>query len=75
MPWKDTTAVDERKAFITAYKRGEVSFSALCRQFNISRPTGYKWLERFAHAGVDGLRDQSRAPLQPARKTPFAVQD
>jgi hypothetical protein len=31
MPWKEKTAVDERKAFITAWQRQELSFSALCR--------------------------------------------
>jgi len=63
MPWRDCTAVDERKAFVTAVSRGEQSFSALCRYFNIYRPTGHKWLERFAQSGPDGLADQSRAPL------------
>ena len=43
MPWKEATAVDERKAFLLAYQRGEVSFSTICRAFHISRPTGYKW--------------------------------
>jgi transposase InsO family protein len=67
--------VDERKAFLLGYKRGEVSFSALCRQYNISRPTGYKWLERFQEEGESGLHDQSRAPLHPARGTPRFIQD
>lgn len=75
MPWKEATAVDERKAFMLAYERGEVSFSALCREFNISRPTGYKWLERFEQEGESGLGDQSRAPLHPARGTPRFIQD
>ena len=67
--------MEERKAFMLAYERGEVSFSALCRQFNISRPTGYKWLERFQQQGEAGLHDQSRAPLHPARGTPRFIQD
>jgi transposase InsO family protein len=75
MPWKEATAVDERKAFLLAYERGEVSFSAICRAFNISRPTGYKWLDRFEREGEAGLSDQSRAPLHPARGTPRFVQD
>ena len=75
MPWKERTAMDERKVFMLAYARGEVSFSALCRQFNISRPTGYKWLERFQQQGERGLHDQSRAPLRPARGTPRLLQD
>ena len=75
MPWKERTAVDERKAFLLGYERGEVSFSALCRQFNISRPTGYKWLERWQEGKEAGLHDRSRAPVHPARGTPRALQD
>jgi len=75
MPWKEATAVDERKAFLLAYQRGEVSFSAICRAFSISRPTGYKWLDRFAREGEAGLSEQSRAPLHPARGTPRFMQD
>jgi transposase InsO family protein len=73
MPWKDCTAVDERTAFVTAVSRGEQSFSALCRYFNISRPTGYKWLGRFAQSGPDGLTDQSRAPLLQPKAMPPAL--
>lgn len=75
MPWKETTAVDERKTFIAAYERGEVSFSALCRAFSISRPTGYKWIDRYRSEGEPGLNDQSRAPMHPARGTPLHIQD
>ena len=75
MPWKDATVVDERKAFLTAWKKGEVSFSALCRYFNISRPTGYKWLGRFAEEGDPGLADRSRAPHDQPGRTPTPIQD
>jgi transposase InsO family protein len=73
MPWKDTTAVDERKSFLTAWARREQSFSALCRYFGISRPTGYKWIERYAESGEVGLEDQSRAPLHQPRAMPEAL--
>ena len=63
MPWKQRTAVDERKAFVRAFERKELSFSALCRHFGISRPTGYKWLQRHTEGGDSNLADQSRAPL------------
>lgn len=62
MPWKESTTVEERTAFIAAWQRKELSFSALCRSFGISRPTGYKWLVRFLASGPTGLHDQSRAP-------------
>lgn len=73
MPWKERTAVEERKAFITAFARREQSFSALCRYFGISRPTGYKWLERFDAVGESGLEDQSRVPAHQPRAMPEAL--
>nr|WP_263487336.1 helix-turn-helix domain-containing protein [Mesorhizobium sp. CA4] len=36
----------------------------LCATFDISRKTGYKWLERYRAFGPDGLHDQPRAPLE-----------
>lgn len=72
MPWKERSVVEQRSAFIRAYLRGEQSFSALCRYFEISRPTGYKWLGRFSEEGEAGLIDQSRAPFQQAKGTPPA---
>lgn len=73
MPWKEHTAMDERNAFVIAVQRQEQSFSALCRYFNISRPTGYKWLARFEEQGSDGLADESRAPLHQPRCMPQAL--
>ena len=40
----------------------EASLAELCRQYEISRKTGYKWLQRYALEGVAGLADRSRAP-------------
>jgi len=51
---------DARKEFLIAYQNEEASFSALCRYFGITRPTGYKWLGRFAQG--EGLGNRSRAP-------------
>ena len=73
MPWKERTAVEERKAFVTAYQRHEQSFSALCRYFGVSRPTGYKWLGRFDASGEPGLADESRAPAHQPHAMPLAL--
>lgn len=73
MPWKERTAVEERRAFLKAWQRQEQSFSALCRYFGVSRPTGYKWLERFEQDGEAGLQDQSRAPVHQPRAMPEAL--
>src|SRR5215470_131640 len=62
MGWKETCAVDERMRFMLAVERQEEAFAALCRRFGVSRTTGYRWLERYEEAGVEGLVDRSRAP-------------
>lgn len=61
MPWKATCPMQERMKFVVYYLEDEYSMSALCREFNISRKTGYKIMRRYFEYGIDGLRDQSRA--------------
>jgi len=62
MPWKARRAVDERKDFIREWQRQEESLAELCRRYGISRPTGYKLIERYEAEGESGLVDRSRAP-------------
>lgn len=67
MPWKDKTVEELRKEFVEAAKERN-NFSALCREFGISRATGYKWVERFEKE--QSLSDYSRCPNVIANKTP-----
>jgi putative transposase len=62
MRWLETEPMTERMRFIVAVETGEHTMAEVCRQFGISRKTGYKWLTRYATEGIDGLRDRSRAP-------------
>jgi transposase len=62
MGWTETCAVDERMRFMITVEKQEDSFAAVCRQFGVSRRTGYKWLARYEQRGVAGLLDHSRAP-------------
>ena len=62
MPWKESYVVDERLKFISKYLTGDYSMASLCREFNISRKTGYKLLSRYLLAGPVGLYDLCRAP-------------
>jgi Homeodomain-like domain-containing protein len=41
MPWKERSVMDERMRFVIRLKDGE-TMAALCREFGISRKTGYK---------------------------------
>ncbi len=62
MPWKGTCAMDEKKAFVIAWRSREFSMSDLCRRFQVSRPTGYALIERAEAEGWQGLLPRSRAP-------------
>jgi len=70
MPWLETDVRDQRVAFVLAASPPGVNRAALCRQFGISRKTGYKWLAREAAAGsVVALADRSRRPHRIGRRT------
>lgn len=66
----ETRAVDKRMRFVMAVEAGEETVAALCRRFGFSRKTGYKWLDRYRADGMDGLRDQSRAPREHPQAVP-----
>ena len=59
MPWEYKTVRAQREEFVLAAQRGG-NFSALCREFGISRKTGYKWMQR-AQNGEE-FDDRSRKP-------------
>ena len=46
------------------------SLRALCRRFEISPPTAYTWLARYATEGLAGLADHSRRPHQMPQRPP-----
>jgi hypothetical protein len=62
MPWKERSIVEERMRFVLRLKDGE-SMASLCREFGISRVTGYKIYERYKECGLDGLTDRARTPV------------
>src|SRR3954471_11129641 len=67
MPWKECSVMDERMRFVIRLKDGE-SMASLCREFGISRKTGYKIFERYEECGLEGLSDRTRRPFRYARK-------
>jgi len=75
MPWKVTCVVDERQRFIEEVLEGRDSMSELCREYGISRTTGYKWLRRFEAWGLGGLEDRPRTPHRHGNRTPEAVEE
>ena len=73
MPWRECNPMDERLKFVARVLEGE-NMSALCREFGISRPTGYKIYNRYKSLGLTGLEDRSRRPYRHANKLPVQVE-
>ena len=73
MPWKECRPMDERLRFVARLLEGE-KMAVLCREFGISRVTGYKIWERYRACGLDGLNDRSRRPYRQANKLPFQIE-
>lgn len=71
MPWESKTVEELRKEFVTAAQENG-NFSALCREFGITRKTGYKWLERYA--AQMSLSDMSRKPFNVTNRTPEEIE-
>jgi transposase InsO family protein len=74
MPWRELKPMDEKVLFIADYLRQVSSFTALCEHFGISRKTGYKWVERYNLAGMEGLAEQSRRRREQVC-TPFVIRE
>lgn len=71
MPWESRTVEDQRKEFAQAAMNCS-NFSALCREFGITRRTGQKWVERYA--AKEPLTDRSRRPHTSPSRTPEEVE-
>jgi putative transposase len=73
MPWKECHVVDERLRFVARLLDGE-KMAALCKEFGISRKTGYKIFDRYENCGVQGLTDRSRRPYRHANQLPLQIE-
>jgi transposase len=63
MPWKECSVMEERLRFVARLLEGE-SMTDVCREFGISRKTGYKLFERYREEGPVALA-AARALCQP----------
>src|ERR1700759_4373995 len=70
MPWNARDTMSLRQEFVHLASQRTLTMTELCERFNISRPTGYKWLKR----GEDSLADQSRRPASSPSKTAVAME-
>lgn len=71
MPWKKETLMSLKQEFVERALAQESSFSQLCKEYCITRKTGYLLLERFQEGGMNGLLPRSKRPnRQPSKTTP-----
>src|SRR5581483_194344 len=73
MPWKVSKPMDERLKFIARLLDGE-RMAGLCREFGISRKTGYKIEARYRACGIEALRHRSRRPYRQANQLPMQIE-
>jgi transposase InsO family protein len=73
MPWKECSVMEERLRFVARRLDGE-AMSDLCREFGISRKTGYKIFDRYREYGPKAFTDRSRRPVRYANQLPPQIE-
>ena len=73
MPWKASSVMEERLRFVARLLDGE-AMTGVCREFGVSRKTGYKIFDRYREHGLEALSDRSRRPIRYANQLPQQVE-
>jgi len=73
MPWKASSVMEERLRFVARVLDGE-AMTDVCRDFGISRKTGYKIFDRYREHGLEALSDRSRRPVRYANQLPQQIE-
>ena len=73
MPWKESSVMEERLCFVGRLLDGE-AMTDVCREFGISRKTGYKIFDRYREHGLEALSDRSRRPVRYANQLPAQIE-
>jgi putative transposase len=73
MPWQECSKMDERLRFVARLLEGE-KMAVLCREYDVSRKTGYKLFSRYKDQGYEGLTDRSRRPYRQGCRLPEAIE-
>jgi transposase InsO family protein len=74
MPWIESSVMDQRLRFVARLLEGE-PMTEVCRDFGISRKTGYKLFERYKQDGPVALADRSRRPVRYANQLPGQIEN
>ena len=71
----ETSAGAQRLKFAEDFVSGQWSMTELCERYGVSRPTGYKWVERYREEGPAGMAERSRAPAHCPHRTPGRLEE
>jgi transposase InsO family protein len=74
MSFAEKSVMSLREEFVRLALAPEANVRELCRRFGVSAPTAYKWMERYAAQGRDGLADRSRRPHDSPGRIAAAVE-
>jgi transposase InsO family protein len=75
MAWKDVRVSEQRIRFVLRASSGKEEIAGLCREFGISRTTGYYWLKRLREGErIEALRERSRRPHHSPRQTAAEIE-
>jgi len=75
MPWKVINQMEIKIELIEDWKAGHFSITDLSHKYDVSRPTVYKWLNRYKRYGIEGLKEKSRAPQRCPHRTTKVILD
>jgi len=75
MPWKVINQLDLKIQLVKDWNDGYSSITDLSHKYGVSRPTIYKWLERYEQVGIEGLKEKSRAPQKCPHRTSQEILD
>jgi transposase len=73
MPWKECSIMEERLRFVARLLDGE-AMTDVCREFGVSRKTGYKIFDRYKEHGLEAPTDRSRRPVRYANQLPPQIE-
>jgi len=74
MPWNEVSIVDQREEFVRLASQPDENIRLLCRRFQISPTTAYKWMDRYRAVGREGLMDLSRRPRESPTRTSAPIE-
>ena len=73
MPWKASSMMEERLCFVARLLDGETT-TDVCREFGVSRKTGYKIFDHYKEHGLEALSVRSRRPVRYANELPEQIE-